>query len=556
MKKFFSIIIFSLMSLDFFASSRGEQELIKAGHWVYDSLAAVCTESNSVYCYDEAPLTVQQIKMILDRIDYESLSSAGKKNYDSIISYFNEKKWTFGSEDFNVGFSLRVIPEAQYKTNEDVQWVYDRKQRSPFVDSSIDFKCHEYFFGSTDIIVAQSQSARLKNDNYVNVPYSMETVDINFPHNAYLSAGFMFNETSGINMRLGVLSKDYGRSSIGSAILSRNLYSTPEFNLNIYSDLLSYQTNITMLGFDRYFYFHNFSIKPTKKLSLSILEGALPYGSMDLRYCIPFTFFHGYAGWWDYKNKANAPDEEYDVASYLGLKINYTPVKYLRTYFIFAMNQFQMPNEDDRSIPSGYAAQLGLESFIPLKEGYLHIGAEAYYAVPYFMITESPNWSFVKTYKETCDNSATFYEWIGSPLGPDTIAFKLDAGYEVKDKWGVNFSYLFAACGELSNPDFCGWGGYDYDFFSENRQLNWVYPKNTNNDKYKNGAALASPTGTPEFRNIVSFKCDYWPESWLCITAYPGAAFIFNRGHEEGKFDLSFEFALCAKFDITKLSLK
>ena len=172
------------------------------------------------------------------------------------------------------------------------------------------------------------------------------------------------------------------------------------------------------------------------------------------------------------------------------------------------------------------------------------------------MITESPNWSFVKTYKETCDNSATFYEWIGNPLGPDTIAFKLDAGYEVKNKWAVNFSYLFAARGELAEPDFCGWGGYDYDFFSANRQLNWVYPKYTNSDKYKNGASLSSPTGTPEFYNAVSFKCDYWFTPWFCMSAYPGAAFIFNPGHEEGKFDFSFEFALSAKFDITKMSIK
>ena len=201
MKKILSIFIFCLMTFCAFSSSRGEQELVKAGHWVYDSLTAICTEANTVSCYDEAPLTVQQIKTILDKIDYESLSAAGKINYDSIISFFNEKKWTFGSDDFNAGFSLSVIPEAQYKTNEDVQWIFGRRQRSPLIDSAIDVKCSEYFFGSTDIIVAQSQSARLKHDNYVNVPYNMDTVDINFPHNAYLSAGYMFNETSVKNIK-------------------------------------------------------------------------------------------------------------------------------------------------------------------------------------------------------------------------------------------------------------------------------------------------------------------------------------------------------------------
>ena len=106
MKKKILLFLFFCNSISFktFAITRGEQEVVKAGHWIYDSLTAIMIDSGIAHFYDETPLTVQEIKILLLDIDYEKLSQAGKNNYDKIVSYFDEKKWGFGSDAFN--FSL------------------------------------------------------------------------------------------------------------------------------------------------------------------------------------------------------------------------------------------------------------------------------------------------------------------------------------------------------------------------------------------------------------------------------------------------------------------
>lgn len=558
MKKKILLFLFFYMSISFktFAITRGEQEVVKAGHWIYDSLTAIMIDSGIAHFYDETPLTVQEIKILLLDIDYEKLSQAGKNNYDKIVSYFDEKKWGFGSDAFNFSLELSVNPEFQYKTNDSLDWIFDRHLRSNFIDTQFGLEISKYVFLGTDIPIAQSKSARERNDNYVNVPYDMTSIDINFPHDAYLASGILFGEKSGMNFKISTLNQSFGRSETGSVIFSENLTDAPNAVLKFFSPYVNYSADITMLGMERYMYMHKIEFRPHKKITFSLFEGALTYGNFDLRYMNPFTIFHGLAGWWDYKEKKSADGEQYDVASYLGLKINYTPVRYLRIFAHFAMNQFQMPNESDRTIPNGMAGQLGLESYIPVKDGYLHFNLEGFYATPYFMINESPNWSYVKTYRETCDDSKTFYEWIGSPYGPDSAAIKFSCGYEVRQKWAVDFSYLFLARGELSRPDFCGWGGFDYSFFSAHREENWVYPAVTKNSKYKNGSSFVSPSGVPELLNVFSFRADYYLFDFLCLSVRPGFSFAFNNKNVKDDFAVGFECSLSVKWYITKMAMK
>ena len=88
MKKKILLFLFFCNSISFktFAITRGEQEVVKAGHWIYDSLTAIMIDSGIAHFYDETPLTVQEIKILLLDIDYEKLSQAGKNNYEKIFS--------------------------------------------------------------------------------------------------------------------------------------------------------------------------------------------------------------------------------------------------------------------------------------------------------------------------------------------------------------------------------------------------------------------------------------------------------------------------------------
>lgn len=549
-KRFFVISILGIFLCSNVLAERirGEQQLIKSDSWVYESLNAVMIDSARTHFYDRTPLTVQEIKIMLNEIDYEKLSIPAKAHYDRIINYLNETNWSFGTDDFFLDAEVVVTAEGQYKSNDNLDWIFNRKLRSDFVHSDVGINVSKYAYLGADIILAQSKSAREANRNFVNVPYNMQTIDINFPHDAYLAAGFLLNENSGLNLKVATLNQNVGLTSMGSIILSDYLTDSPYAELKVFSPYINYAANVTMLGLNRYMYMHNLEVRPHRKITISVLEAALPYGGFDLRYFVPFSVFHGYAGWWEYQN-AEWNVSGSDVSSYVGLKLNYTPVEHLRLYSNFALTQYQMPNENDKTIPNGGAMQLGIESYIPINEGFLHLRLEGASSSPYFYLNSSPNWSFVKTYSETCDNAKTFYEWIGFPYGPDTIGGKVDVGYEVPKKWGINLSYMFLARGELSNPNIFGnWGA---SHCSNPDRENWVYPTSTN--KYKDGAKLITPSGIPEYLNVISIKGEYWPLNWLCVTAYPGISFAFNNNNKQGEFAFGFEIALSVKCFLNRI---
>lgn len=550
MKKFFVFLASLIILTNAFANVRGDQEFVPAGHWVYDDLTAIMLESGITHFYDNTPLTVQQIKIMLLEIDYENLSDAGKTAFDSIEKYFSESNWGFGSDAFNIGVELTSAVEGQYKTNDDIEWNFGRRDRSALIEADIGLNLSKYVFMGCDIPVGISKSGREKNDTYCNVPYNMNLVDINFPHKAYFSAGGLLGEKSGLNFSISTLPRELGRTKMSSVILSDSLQDAVHAKLKFFSPYFNYDGSIEMFGINRYAYWHNFEIRPHKKVSFSIFEGALPYGNFDLRYMNPFAIFHGIAGWRDYQN---AYTDSYgcngDVISYLGIRLNWTICRYLRIYGNFAMNQFQMPNEEDKSIPNAMAFQLGFESFVPIDKGYLHLNLEGAYTNPYFMIGESPNWSWVKKSKETCDNADTLYEWVGFKYGPDTLALKLSAGYKVEKKWSVDFDYLFLARGELSRPDFSGWTGFSNEFDT----ATWHFPSTTSNDKYKKGASFISPSGIVYYTNVIAVKASYWPMDWMCITAMPSYTFSINTKNVEGKNENGFEFALSIKMFLTRI---
>ncbi len=109
-KLFLLVVIFAVFdcALFFSASRRGAQELIPSGHWVYDSLMALSLESKMINFADAAPLTIQEIKLYLSEIDYDSLSDSGRADYDSIISYLNEKNFSFGYNILSLGIDHSV----------------------------------------------------------------------------------------------------------------------------------------------------------------------------------------------------------------------------------------------------------------------------------------------------------------------------------------------------------------------------------------------------------------------------------------------------------------
>lgn len=542
---------------------RGGQNLLEPRHWIYDSLQLLEQECGIVQFSDQAPLNLQQVRAMLGEIDYESLSAPGKAHYDNIIEYLQDSAFTINASILQVRAEPALNLQGYVKTNSSAPWIYDRFEKKHFLECPVTISVGDYVSLYADIFAGINKSAAHDNENYFNVPYNASNFDVNFPHNAYGSAGYAWTDTVGFNVRVSNMSQAFGRAQTGSIIQSEYLTDAASAAISFYSPIFQYTGSITQYNSRRYLYTHKVDARIGKKFQISFMEAALPYGNMDLRFFNPMMFLHNYASWLDYEAEGS------DVGSFFGIKANFTPIKYLRVFALWSMTQFQLPvelSEDntdkDNYVPNAMGVQLGLESYIPIKSGHLHLNLEGYYAQPYLYINSSPNWSFVRTSSESNSGSKDFYEWLGTRYGPDTLAASLSASYEVPKKWSAGFKYLFLARGELSEPGIfkaVGWGPRVLNL-SDSALKNWVYPFTTASDgstqfspKYKKGRNLAAPSGTPEYVNVLSLYGTYCLTEWLEFMTQPSLAIILNSAHESGNVEFSFEFVLGAKINFAKI---
>lgn len=586
---------------------RGAQELVPCGHWVYDSITAITLESRMTNFADCAPLTIQEIRLYLSEIDYESLSDSGKADYDAIVSYMDESNFSFGYGILSIGVEPSFNVSGFYKNDDvtnteyeydlksgalkltkfdDIGWIYDRYQRKHAFDLPITVTCGDYLTMSTDVYFGQSKGVSLRNSRYTNIPITENDIAINFPDDGYFSTGMMFTPKVGAGFRLGSGSKSIGRSSAGSIIWSEYLTGVSYGQLEVYCPVFKYTGTVSQFNVDKYMYMHQLDFRPFKFLHLTAIEGMMVYAPMELRFLNPFTVFHGMAPWRDYDD--TDIDPESNTCAYLGLKFQLTPFRNFRFYGNFVMTQCQTPYEkskySDSPTPNGMGAQLGAEGFVPFRAGRFHFVLEGSWADPYLYVKESPNWSLVRTYSDNIGNKEVFYEWIGTPFGPDSISGNFVCGYEVPEKWKVSLSYLFVSQGEHSGTKIFDsmkgidgknlwggqrrffntqeileeirqnkYGGYDRIYAYNEYLAKWHYPNPHHQSDWKKKRDSSSPTGTAELMNRITLTSTLKPAPWLVLTAQPGYVIIFNHNNVKGKTAKGFEIALAAEIKLARL---
>ena len=556
LKKFIAACSIALFLTPLFASPRGKQELVLSDSWVYDALNSITMEQGISTFADQAPLTIGEIQVYLSEVDYENLSTVGKKNYDRIMEYIANGSMSFNFGLISFGIDPEVNLEGYYKTNDALDWVYDRFSKKPFIDVDVNFMAGDYFTLATGIILSDNKCTFNSDDNYVNVPYLPGYFDINFPHYGYGSTGLFLNDTTGINFRLGLGPQSIGRTLTGSVIMSEYFTDSSWFNLEIFSPNIRYNMNITEFNVDKYMYTHRFDVRFFNKVQFTVMESMLVNSPIELRFFNPLTVFHGTAAWEDYGG------HETNVCAYMCFMLTYVPVKYFRIYGLFAQDQWQTiyekVNWPSDTTPNAIALQLGAELYYPYKDGYFHGWIEGVYTDPFMYIKESPNWSLVRTYRENIGDMDSLYEWTGTPLGPDTIAGKLTFGYEVPDKWSVTGSYLFKAAGQYSDTkvfdNFPGlsWGGTD-----KNPDLaNWVYPdseKAGGLEFAKEQQSWLAPSGTPEYVNTIALRGTFCPTPYLSLALQPSFTFTFNHDNQRGEFECGGEIIFSSHLVLKRL---
>lgn len=360
------------------AETYGTQQLIPAGHWVYDALFMLSNETRRTSFATNAPISVGELKMYLNLVPYEKLSDSGKNLYDKLSGYLGEKAHSIDMGPVYFGFNLNAAPGILYKSNSEIDWsfatdytghknsvngynilsTYRRKADGSNVDwdkieekgktansdyelpkikdSGVEYGAYsgfinsygsssfaeiplylgwsDYFVIHTGISFAKSFWGMESDSNVTNIFYNTNDMDFLWPKTAYGSAGKTF-EKWGVNVNFGRQGLQVGKTLTGSVIYNSTFETEGYFQLNLYSPRMKYNLDVVQVSTDKYLYMHSIEARPLFDwIRVGILEATLVQSGFELKHLNPLMIMHSFGSWEDSDYVSDIEKEYYGEA--------------------------------------------------------------------------------------------------------------------------------------------------------------------------------------------------------------------------------------------------
>lgn len=559
-KLIITIIFFYI--LVFYAAADNAQTLIPADHWIYSAIKDVFTEAGYVGFYTNAPASQAELKLYLDEIDYTTLSPYGQTQYRRIYAFFNREQKKIASGVISAGLELKLTPELYYKTNPAIDWTFNYHYKNDIAEIPVFLAVSDIIFIESDIFFGKNYWASRDPYNWNNFPLTFTTdapyIDYNtaeffWPRKAYMSVGFDIQDTAFFNFQIGRNPLSRSLTQNGSIIVSEFFETDAYAQMTIFSPNIKYTLTTSQVAVNKYLYLHQLEFRFLKKIQFSLIEGAYINAPFELRFLNPLMIMHSYAYWDSY------PDSGINnCCAYLAFTFDWTPIKYLRIYGLYAQNELQTPQEassvSGRSYPNSLGFQLGAESIIPFNNhGAWRVALEGIYTMPWLYIKHTPDSSlFHDRYDNLKNGSQPINSWIGTPFGPDSIAVSAKWGYEVAGKWAVSLAYLWLAQGENAFADKV--------FFRDGEKLDpdknkddAYYPPtyvDTDPDKAVAEAQKKTPSGTPQYTNQIQLEGEYSFTQNIILSSRFTYTIILNDDNIKNKFEQGAEFAISCTFKL------
>lgn len=543
-----------------------DSQLIPAGHQIYDDFYELCTESGIATLADVAPVSVAELKFYLKAVDTDKLSETGIALYKQVYNFLYPYDDENAPDGLRFNADLTVNPELYWKSNDNTDWSFfkyleDYPLKLPVYLGFSDYLCMEgdLFFGKHIMQAALPTS-------FTNIPCSLADIDFLFPNYANVSGGASF-ESWGFNIQMGRSDLTIGKTLTGSLIYNTTFETNAYLTASLWANNFKGTFTFAQVDFKRYINMHHLQMNILPNLKLGILEGQLIYGDPELRFFNPLMILHNFYPSDDLIYFLDDMDSFYDVnyCAYLGLIADYVPVKNVRLYFLFAMNEMQLPSELDsqygRLLPDSFGIQAGADAFFEAPGGgKWKLNAEGVYTTPFMYIKQDPRWSMIRQRYDRIwsvrTGNKTVDSWIGTPFGPDCIAADIKLTYEMGDKWDCGFEYLMKMKGEmdfsvLEAPQVEGQGDYaGKTFCNYYPSVRHYYTATGSLEDNERLARSHWLTGIIETTHRVSFTGSYMFGNGIKLSGKTSYVFVLNSDHISGNFQHGIEFALSASYAI------
>ena len=569
----FSCALFLHISL--FSQIYTKQQVFQADHWVYQALKTIALADSYMVFYDTAPISAAEIKFHMSNIDYDALDDNSRILYDRLNEYLNTNAFSLDFAPVKVGINLQVNPTLHYKSNKQMEWdfastyagntykkynedgsfTYEKASYGnestfnssqlikPFIIAPVYISIADAFVIETDPAVWKNYWSMNDNDNFINLPLAGRDFDFLWPKVAYFNTGYIFNSGWGINLLVERSGYQIGDTLTGSIIYNSSFETDVFCNLSAFTKNFKYTLSLIEVNNDRFLYLHKIDAILFKRLKCSFLEGTFINHSFELRYINPLMIMHSWGSWRQYRSPVEYEYySEAHVSAYLGMLFELVPFDNFRIYGMFSQNEIQtfmeLGSPYSYSLPDGIGFQVGVEYNLADKHnGWWTFAIEGVYTSPFLYVKQGKEWSLI-SYRENMQRNANtpLYSWIGSPFGPDCLAFESKVSYKQYDSWGLDFRYLFVAHGENSfamfNSTFTNKDGTFWAYYPSVLRLLGLL----NDDQAIEMAREMGLTGVVQYTNRFTLSGFYSINEHIKLDADVSYNFIFNSQNQLDNF--------------------
>lgn len=561
LKKIVLLILFILLSCILFAQTN-DAYVFPAGHWIYDSMYTLSKEQGMTGFYENSMLTAAELRFYFEELEYSCLSDTGKLLYDKVEELLTEPE--NGYKAFAFTPHLRVNPEAYYKTNDEIPYTFNYNYKDNFLTLPLIVGFSDCIMMESDIFFGKSHIGAIQNNNYFNIPFREDEPEFMFPRHTYGAFAKVFDGW-GLSFVMAKEGLSIGNTKTGSIFYNNTFETDAYMQMNLFAESFKYSLDIVQVDYSKNLYLHQVEARPWKQFKIGFMEGTQIVGPFELRFINPFMVQHSLSAWNDL-NQDDSPYGEENICAYFGFNFDWTPVKNVRIYGLYAQNEIQAPNERDRVgvlYPNSLGFQVGTDITIPVKnDGLWNVSLEGIYTSPYLYFKHTPQASLYRA-REDNMSSDWMETWIGTPLGPDCLAFEGGFGYEKLSKWKWSLSYMLTMKGENDfstfdetskpNPNMTtddGKKGNDgEDYYS-------YYPvvafrlDPSQYDECKNDAQDMWLHGIIQYTNQISAEAEYSFSNLLSASGRCTYTWIYNNNHESDVFEKGLELTFAIKYNI------
>lgn len=553
------LIIYLFINFISFSQVVNDAQLLKSENWIYDALEILNLENRTTVFLDNKPLSVGELKFYFSQIDFETLSDSGKNLYQQVEEYLFTTKYlwkNWKSQNKNkdsatrLSIGLNLNPEFYGRTNKSIPSTIEYFYKDWPLNVPLIFGISNYVALQLDCFLGKNFESSVSPTSFTNIPLSDFEREYEYPKFTYGNIGSNFGDW-GLSATIGKEGFSIGDTKLGSVIYNSTFETDAYSVFSVYSPNFKYNLIFSQVDYKKFLYLHNFNLKLFPNLKISFTEGCLRNGGFELRFLNPTMILHSFYSASTYSRDSNS---SYDLGnhycSYMGITIDFTPIKNLRLYALWAQTELQTKDElkyfSGKLLPDGFGLQIGADFLIPQKnQRFYLLNIESLYTSPFLYLKQSPEWSMVRIRNDK-KHSKDVISWLGTPFGPDSFALTCSLIYQQPQKWTIGVGNLFIMKGEIDKHTLLETSPATDE---NNGQL---YPSYYPSVAYELGlynskeeaisiAQKKGLTGIIQYRNDFSLFGEYYLLSNLKVSLEGTYSLIFNGNHIKGNFQQGFE---------------